>query len=63
MCLCIFCRDWLCEDGQTLHITGGIPQIGNWQQEESYALTETDLPVWEGEVRAFLFLIVWSQPP
>lgn len=47
-------RDWLCEDGESIHVTGGIPQLGNWQQEDSYPLTEVNSPVWEGEV---LFIV------
>lgn len=46
----LYCRDWLCEDGASIHVTGGIPQLGNWQQEDSYPLTEVNSPVWEGEV-------------
>ncbi|GMH36293.1 hypothetical protein BSKO_04161 [Bryopsis sp. KO-2023] len=43
-------RDWLCEDGQSLHVIGGIPQLGNFQQDHALRLTEMDFPAWEGEI-------------
>eukprot|EP00879_Flechtneria_rotunda_P016824 GHRR01017609.1.p1 GENE.GHRR01017609.1~~GHRR01017609.1.p1 ORF type:complete len:841 (+),score=284.87 GHRR01017609.1:629-3151(+) len=43
--------DWMLEDGQVVSVTGSIPQLGMWQQDQMLLLTETDTPCWEGEIR------------
>ncbi|KXZ50081.1 hypothetical protein GPECTOR_18g59 [Gonium pectorale] len=39
------------EAGERLLVTGGIPQLGNWQPDQMMRLTETHTPVWEAELR------------
>lgn len=43
--------DHMMQDGDVMLVTGGIQQLGSWQQGQMLALTETTTPCWEGEVR------------
>lgn len=45
-------RDWMCRqpEQQRIFVTGGLPNLGNWQQDKVFELTNTVDAVWEGEV-------------
>ncbi|GLC39071.1 4-alpha-glucanotransferase dpe2 [Pleodorina starrii] len=43
--------DFQLEDAEALLVTGGIPQLGNWQPDQMTRLTETHTPFWEAELR------------
>ncbi|GFR48695.1 hypothetical protein Agub_g10651, partial [Astrephomene gubernaculifera] len=43
--------DFQLESGEVLLVTGGIPQLGNWQTDQMMRLTETHTPFWEAELR------------
>lgn len=43
--------DYQLQAGESLFVTGGIPQLGNWQADQMLALIETHTPYWEAEIR------------
>ena len=45
------CRDWTMQDGDRLLVSGSLPQLGNWQQNQPLMLSEVQTPYWEAEVR------------
>ena len=49
------CRDWTLQDGDQLFVSGNLPQLGSWQQDQPLLLSEVQTPFWEAEVgrRAF----------
>jgi hypothetical protein len=42
--------DWMLEDGQVICVTGSIPQLGMWQQDQMLLLTGAILGWWLAEV-------------
>lgn len=42
--------DWQLQDGESVCITGGLPQLGNWQPLQMLPMTERKTPIWEAEV-------------
>ena len=44
------CRDWTLQDGDQLFVSGNLPQLGNWQQDQPLLLSEVQTPFWEAEV-------------
>lgn len=43
-------RDWGIQDGDSFVVSGSLPQLGNWQQDQPLLLSETQQPFWEAEV-------------
>lgn len=43
--------DWMLEDGQVLCVTGAVPQLGTWQQDQMLRLTGE---AWSGKCYAVL---------
>ena len=45
-------RNWMCRRSEEvqLYVTGGLPSLGNWQQDKVFAMTSVGLSTWEGEV-------------
>lgn len=39
------------QDGDRLLVSGSLPQLGNWQQNQPLMLSEVQTPHWEAEVR------------
>jgi len=46
------CRDWGIQDGDTFVVSGSLPQLGNWQQNQPLLLSEVQTPFWETEVNS-----------
>ena len=42
--------DWQLQEGQLICVTGGAPQLGNWQLQQVLTMTQTASPWWEAEV-------------
>eukprot|EP00210_Caulerpa_lentillifera_P004848 g4629.t1 len=51
-------RDLISQDGHEMYVTGGLPSLGNWQQDKVFKLTERHSSIWEGEV-----LVPWDKFP
>ena len=49
--LLLHCRDWQIEEGEQLCVTGGAPQLGNWQLQECLPLQPVGRGTFEVEVR------------
>ena len=49
-CLSGPCRDWGIQDGDSFVVSGSLPQLGNWQQDQPLLLSEAQMPFWETEV-------------
>ena len=47
---CCALRDWTIQDGDQLLMSGSLPQLGNWQQDQPLLLSEVQTPCWEAEV-------------
>lgn len=45
-------RDLVSQAGREVYVTGGLPSLGNWQQDKVFKLTECQTSVWEGEVKS-----------
>lgn len=43
--------DWQLQGGQQLTVTGGAPQLGNWQLQQVLSMSKTVAPWWEAEVQ------------
>ncbi|CAL8472202.1 g11744 [Coccomyxa elongata] len=43
--------DWGIQDGDSFVVSGSLPQLGNWQQDQPLLLSESQMPFWETEVR------------
>jgi hypothetical protein len=46
------CRDWTLQDGDQLLVSGNLPQLGSWQQDQPLLMSEVQTPFWEAEVWA-----------
>ena len=42
--------DWEMQGGQEMCVTGGAPQLGNWQMQQVLQMTQTSPACWEAEV-------------
>lgn len=42
--------DWELQDGQEMCVSGGAPQLGNWQMQHVLQMTQTGPACWEAEV-------------
>ena len=49
-CVWWWCRDWGIQDGDQFVVSGSLPQLGNWQQDQPLLLSEVQAPFWEAEV-------------
>lgn len=55
------CRDWGIQDGDSFVVSGSLPQLGNWQQDQPLLLSESQMPFWETEVHTYWALTtIWS---